>query len=705
MFGGLGAVIAIVFTIDTNVALERNPDADWQKLVAEKRRQRKASPQQIAANFHAAAKAQKKAAKAHQAYLKSPAHHTEMMRRGNKMAQRARRSNEDNYDISPQNEMHCGMTVPFADLGYKNTNDVRDIFHLPHAPEAFLQGGPSMAAPNAGATQVLKDEGRSITGTVNSVEKDKTVTPYVKVFKDGYSFSLCAKDSMYDFGDKYGDNKDQFKKHHLNVSIVKYSEIVLKENQKPMSPKICFEFCRTVPDMVYFGVRAGTDCYCMPFYTKAESGSEICDHTCPGNPTQMCGGKTKSQLFEMHMCADTAGDLLYSAVNAEQELVYMYDTVFMTDKIAKWLHDSGHKLQKIAGLGGDPGAADLGQLAIKEAGSLFDASTGWGVCKGQYVSLLKLYNEAKPLYDADFSFAKEVQSAEDSIMMMDNLKTKLHWCAKRSEGPIEDTYPFYFEFMTALDEADFQQKLDKFADGLVGYYPALYSMNPMAEPEMSTCTGRPVGKPMPLPLSGCAEACNRQITPPNRCTAFQYFQIQEGDEQMPLCFLFREIETIKSYRCDMLPSLTQKGAVLRGTTASNEKKTNQTREEMEICEKVKHAKRFSGMSCEAIFGKRSKVIKACPNECDDNQGMKHTALCMTRLSASVPKVDVKPVRKCFGSGNGAADQSNADFMLVDFGTDASGGAGPKIEGDIDIGGTVIEEPYGFVWTPGPAGAR
>merc|ERR1719217_768324 len=130
----------------------------------------------------------------------------------------------------------------------------------------------------------------------------------------------------------------------------------------------------------------------------------------------------------------------------------------------------------------------------------------------------------------------------------------------------------------------------------------------------------------------------------------------------------------------MLPSLTQKGAVLRGTTASNEKKTNQTREEMEICERVKHAKRFSGMSCEAIFGKRSKVIKNCPEECAANQGMKYTALCMTRLSSSVPMVEVKEIRKCFGSGNGFQDQSNADFRLVEFGTAASGGGGPKIEG-------------------------
>jgi len=50
-------------------------------------------------------------------------------------------------------------------------------------------------------------------------------------------------------------------------------------------------------------------------------------------------------------------------------------------------------------------------------------------------------------------------------------------------------------------------------------------------------------------------------------------------------------------------------------------------------------------------------------------------------------------------------QANADWRLQEFGLDASGGAGPKIEGEIKMGGKVVKEPYGYVWTPGPAGQR
>merc|ERR1719159_402175 len=101
----------------------------------------------------------------------------------------------------------------------------------------------------------------------------------------------------------------------------------------------------------------------MPFYKPGASGSEQCDLPCPGDPTQMCGGLEKSSIYEMHMCADTAGDLLYMAVKAEVELVYFFDVAFMAKKFADHAQANGELLQKLAGAGGDPYAADLGQVA------------------------------------------------------------------------------------------------------------------------------------------------------------------------------------------------------------------------------------------------------------------------------------------------------------------------------------------------------
>merc|ERR1719272_1405501 len=103
------------------------------------------------------------------------------------------------------------------------------------------------------------------------------------------------------------------------------------------------------------------------------------------------------------------------------------------------------------------GATALGRQALLVTTDLFDPHTGWGFCRPHYKMLLELYNEAKPLYDADFTFADQLQKAEDTMFMMDNLRKKLHKCAQDSEAPILAVYPFYFGFMSSLGETDLQK--------------------------------------------------------------------------------------------------------------------------------------------------------------------------------------------------------------------------------------------------------
>merc|ERR1719194_94505 len=83
-----------------------------------------------------------------------------------------------------------------------------------------------------------------------------------------------------------------------------------------MTPTVCFEFCRTVPNMGFFGIVNGRGCYCTPYFTPMESDSSQCDAVCEGDKTQMCGGKSKSWLFAMHMCDSTADDLSTSTGKA-----------------------------------------------------------------------------------------------------------------------------------------------------------------------------------------------------------------------------------------------------------------------------------------------------------------------------------------------------------------------------------------------------
>ena len=79
--------------------------------------------------------------------------------------------------------------------------------------------------------------------------------PFKKVLKDGFLAVDCVNDYMYYRGDKFGDNKHDYKLGPVsNVSIVHYDAFVAKEDQVEMTQKVCFEFCRTVPNMGFFGL-------------------------------------------------------------------------------------------------------------------------------------------------------------------------------------------------------------------------------------------------------------------------------------------------------------------------------------------------------------------------------------------------------------------------------------------------------------------
>merc|ERR1719420_1563917 len=133
---------------------------------------------------------------------------------------------------------------------------------------------------------------------------------YGTVMKDGFYEVACIKDYMYHHGDAAGANKHEYEiGSRSNVSIVHYSMLVPSEDQEPMSSTVCFNFCRTVPDMLFFGMTAGRECYCEPFFQAMAGDSSKCDAVCEGSPTTMCGGMKKSSIFEMHFCDDTSEDL------------------------------------------------------------------------------------------------------------------------------------------------------------------------------------------------------------------------------------------------------------------------------------------------------------------------------------------------------------------------------------------------------------
>merc|ERR1719399_984913 len=54
---------------------------------------------------------------------------------------------------------------------------------------------------------------------------------------------------------------------------VYYRDHVPKEDQKGMTPSVCFEFCKGIDGTQYMAIENGRDCYCMPYYKKSANGA------------------------------------------------------------------------------------------------------------------------------------------------------------------------------------------------------------------------------------------------------------------------------------------------------------------------------------------------------------------------------------------------------------------------------------------------
>jgi len=201
--------------------------------------------------------------------------------------------------------------------------------------------------------------------------KPDDITPFVRIKKDGYMKVNCIKDAMFNHGDKFGPNKHEYKYGDIsNVSIVHYTAHVPKEDRQKMTPEVCFEFCRTLDTMLFFGISNGRDCYCTPYYKQMASDSSACDAVCEGETTQMCGGKSKSTMWEMHMCNDDAQKLAEFSVRSHQLKTSLDELVPKALDAAAGKNELAQKLQDVFGQAGDPDTGALMQKAKVAAGKL-----------------------------------------------------------------------------------------------------------------------------------------------------------------------------------------------------------------------------------------------------------------------------------------------------------------------------------------------
>jgi hypothetical protein len=447
----------------------------------------------------------------------------------------------------------CGSKIPVKKLGLVSAGEALVVRAPEHA------GRDSYSVPGAGANQKLADNGLSTHGTVNGEE------PFVTVLKDGFFEVGCYHDAMLEFGDKFGDDKDKYGSvaSHANVSIAKYRELVLKDEQKQMTPRICYEFCRSLPRMVFFGIHNGNECYCEPYFKPQAGDDANCDVGCQGDPTQMCGNaKGKSTIFEMHLCDDTAEDLAEHSQTAEEELTYFFETAGLAVELGKKMSEAGDALEEVGGLSGSPLSGDLG-MAAKQAGG--DLSKAFIAGRKDYEKLLAAANDAQGLEGGDFTSATTVRQVEHAVEAIKENDDKVHKAAQAIHKLVKASYP-------AVDYEVFGEDVskDSLAKDLEGgfvandYRLATYAMGERdLTPQGVTCSGKAVGAPMlGLGLNGCGVACENTVFP-TKCVAFSHYEV-EGKED--ICFMFADVTDVEAF--EEPASLVQKSNKDKSTKAA-----------------------------------------------------------------------------------------------------------------------------------------
>jgi hypothetical protein len=164
---------------------------------------------------------------------------------------------------------------------------------------------------------------------------------FVTIYKDGYFHVRCMMDEMF----KIANYHDELTRVHeykvtTNVSIVKYADRVDIEKQQKMTPRTCFDFCRTIPEMNQFGLVYGRECYCTPYYHQIP-GDGVCTSPCEGDNSITCGNQDgMADVYEMHTCGDTVQEAEADVEDMEKMLEHAHSLAVNASFILKGIDEN-----------------------------------------------------------------------------------------------------------------------------------------------------------------------------------------------------------------------------------------------------------------------------------------------------------------------------------------------------------------------------
>jgi len=361
-----------------------------------------------------------------------------------------------------------------------------------------------------------------------------SIEPFKQVLKDGYYGVECVDDYMFLHGDKFGSNAGVYELETVaNVSIVHYDYLVAAEDRESMTPGVCFSFCRTIPDMGFFGIRNGKDCYCTPYYKSIAGDDATCDVVCEGDGTQICGSLTKSSMFGMHQCSSTQTDLNDDSTKLDTMKTDLTALTGDLSTAGSGMQSAAAEYQTLFSSAGDPVAADLMQTAKVRAGELEALAAE---SKRLTDKMTTAHGDATGMSGNDFTAADKLTAAEEVLNRMEGLTADGVATTGEVQGMLDKTAP------SAAGAGAEEQ-----------YYPVTYFVDKELVNMSTTCGGKAAHTPLVGNVSTCAAACDADV---HECVGFNFFpKAGSLTPEQGLCFLLSKFKTMTYYtKCDSASS-------------------------------------------------------------------------------------------------------------------------------------------------------
>merc|ERR1719506_2880621 len=370
---------------------------------------------------------------------------------------------------------------------------------------------------------------------------------------------------MEQTADLHSDNKFDYA-NKANVSIIRYKDTLDREKQVPMTPKACFNFCRTVPGMLFFGLIYGRDCYCTPYFTPTTAGGNgVCDLPCEGDAASTCGGNGMSDMYEMHFCdeagesmEDAAGEMMTAAAEGgdmatndlgQQAKGFTSEVVHAAnaaDKAAAKLDEARGAAEELVGKDFTiPEYMEDAEKAIKkmkelrkvakeareDARELREEAMSKAISEDEAIAAMRLFGPVLPLA-ARWDWEKEV------LMTVD----KEHWKLAGKNGPVSANITVEKDPISVLHHQAEKIRAKHEAEHEAGRSAGLGLQ--------STCEGELAAEPLVgLSMMECAAACDNHAlkSDPDYCIGFNHYNVRDEDT---LCYLLKSIDEIWKYNCE-----------------------------------------------------------------------------------------------------------------------------------------------------------